>query len=346
MFAIYNRPEVIAPKNKPCKIQGSNCQCKAGLTYQPTGGFCAPCVAGTWKNAIGPLACIGCAPGTWSNATGIDAAAKCIGCAPGRFFEQAGQTSNVCLGCAAGTWSAAAGIDAAAKCIACTTCASGKVALGTCLSEEGSSKDHSCVGGCSRGFKRNNGQIQTKFLCAKWEGDHEQNQEGPWTCLSRQREEVVTCESCLKGQYQDGTNQDNCKACPEGQVSSEIASFSCTKCPNGKYYSNVNQCDDCPKGYFQDGVGNATECSPCADGSVAPDAGQSTCTSCEQKSYSSNSTTACDVCSDGSVTDTLTRPGGSTCIACEVGRYSSSPTVACIPCTAGKFGVDGWRQDQ
>ncbi len=126
--------------------------------------------------------------------------------------------------------------------------------------------------------------------------------------------ESVQCALCPAGQYSDSDSTDECIVCPAGSVTNTLTATGATTCTEvaDGYYSPNSQ----------------TEPVVCAAGTFDHDG---------------DSTTACQVCPAGSVTNTLTATGATACTECPLYHFSTVSTQACTTwtvCNTGEIKVD------
>ena len=97
-----------------------------------------------------------------------------------------------------------------------------------------------------------------------------------------------------------------------------------------------------PCGVGQSATNIPPFCEPCPAGSVTDtltQPGGTTCSACAAGRYDddSDSTTACADCAPGSVTNTRADTGATSCAACAAGQYSPQSTTACADCSPGSI---------
>jgi hypothetical protein len=200
------------------------------------------------------------------------------------------------------------------------------------------------------------------------------------------------CAACELGKYGDQryTTATGCKICSGGKYNENLASATCSGvCVPGRFatqsstplgHDNVNDCIECPAGFFQPGAGEerclgcpgaiagATACDGCLPGKwksgetclncgtglYTDSVNKQECSECPAGFYAegerSEAATGCDACSAGFYS-TLTRQHvkASACIACSKGRYSTvlgaNSIVQCTACDAGRYNEEQGSPD-
>ena len=157
------------------------------------------------------------------------AQSTCLPCIPGLYSDDLGSVS--CLQCDTNTYSSVSGRKKP-----CINCPKGR----------SSSKASSSCSACASGSK-------IEFVNG-----------------------ISICSSCPPGTFSKGTNQINCQNCSSGLYSSLTAAASCLECLPGFYQNEQgsgsclpcfsgrfrdmsnNECVNCPKGYYQSKIGQAS----------------------------------------------------------------------------------------
>ena len=237
------------------------CECDAGHASAHPGVLvsapvCAPCVADTYKEGLGPDACDACGLYMRSPVAAV-LQAQCL-CDEGYFFTGAYDT---CVACAAGTFKATVSNGAPeTDCVACPEAS---------FSRNASTNVSDCS--CNAGFTPGIYQEGCNYC------DPGYFKEAPGPEL---------CESCAAGTFNSQTNATRCQDCYAGADSpaSSIALEACL-CAAG-YELNVSAfaCQACPAGSFGAEVG--AQCAACANGTFTELEARTTCSVCEARSAS------------------------------------------------------------
>lgn len=122
-----------------------------------------------------------------------------------------------------------------------------------------------------------------------------------------------TCDVCAAGRYYTEDNQ--CLQCPVGYYKAEASVFVCTTCPKG-YISNNSY----------------SLCNKCNAGETTL---QNTCTDCSAGKFEFNG--MCYLCASGKYSDTS---GRTNCSSCPEGRQALAEKTSCIDCEPGRFSTD------
>ena len=331
--------------------------CAAGFTG-PSGGPCAACVAGKYKDATGSAACIDCGIGTYSSTLAATAAAACVAC-PNNTFSGVIGISNV---------------------LACQSCQPNAVSVAGSVSQE------YCY--CKAGYAH----VETEFRCnACTPGTYNSHlaRKACSNCtigmysVHYNATGPETCQACPTGQWSP-EGSANCNLCPlysktlgtSGSVSDCVcdagytgkAGSTCTPCSVGKYKDVTGSaaCTDCGSGTYSttNAVTSAAGCLTCPTNSGAsctgcsaaagctcnigytgPDGG--VCSACAAGTYKDiTGSVACTDCGAGTYSTTKAAAVATACLACPVGTNSpavSTSSAACInsACNAGYTGTDG-----
>lgn len=342
--------------NASCIVSVSHCN--AGYTG-PSGGDCAPCAHGTYKNATGSVACTPCAAGTYSPTAAATSAATCLACPTGSTSSIASSScimvpcdpgytgpDGICSTCAAGTYKPTTGSAA------CTHCAAGSYSTTaaattatTCIacpaystSPSMSTASTACT--CNAGYSGANGEVCT--ACAA----------GSFKTVSGS----AVCTNCAAGTYSTtvaGTVATTCLACPVNSNSPSRSSAlavcacnagftgldggACTPCSAGTFKTNIGSaaCTDCAAGtYSSTAVATSdAECLACPIGSTSPTASTALAACICQKGFTGPNEGPCTVCLDGQYKSTT---GSGACIACVAGTYSTASAATtpadCVVC--------------
>ncbi|XP_029656391.2 uncharacterized protein LOC115230328, partial [Octopus sinensis] len=172
------------------------------------------------------------------------------------------------------------------------------------------------------------------------------------------------CHLCSLGFYQDQSEQTSCKSCPGGYTtmakgSQSLNDCSVLSCPVGSSYNSSTQnCMECPKGFYQNKVGQ-TYCVPCPLGQDTPDVGaisESNCNKAVCQSGSQRINGKCELCPlgffrrwyiddkcipcpRGTTTNVVGGKKLSDCTIppCKPGEYLDIQTVTCTKCKAGTY---------
>ncbi|OAF65761.1 Epidermal growth factor-related protein 3, partial [Intoshia linei] len=182
------------------------------------------------------------------------------------------------------------------------------------------------------------------------------------------------CFNCPINTYQPLTKQTLCLSCPVNQITMNTGSIALTdcidKCPIGKYHGfnlvngiQVPVCIDCPKGSYQDLIGQ-TVCKYCDADKTTQNLGSTTITSCyiicpSGQEYIMTSCKDCPIdryrttgvnfnCVSCPANFIATAPGAKiaaecTISACAAGNYRNVATNVCIACPRGQYQPAIWQ---
>ena len=343
-------------------------ECPTGF-FGGDGRACATCPSGYYQGSMGQTACSPCKfpekspPGESKCAedcpvgfedspfkpfcktceAGKDgtSATACVNCLPGRFKPGSYGSCQICPEGLAST-------DSRLK---CQTCSKGKfVDTG-----EGICKD------CPNGYYMESYTNSAPPLkCSPAPTGTYQSEYGEDTWVN-----------CTEGTYADVIASIVCKTCETGRISTE-GSFLCEECPSG-YGANDNHlecdkcgqgnttvdgsCQYCPLGSQSSTYGNETICVDCPSGYYRDVLDPTPCDLCAI-GKKTKSTTECDDCPDGEVTNLVGEgssfciednnetirecsPGsyydGNECIECDQGDISPQGSSTCISCESNEY---------
>ena len=139
------------------------------------------------------------------------------------------------------------------------------------------------------------------------------------------------CAKCTAGYYSDGTTP--CKPCPKGQYQNAIGQSSCKSCEVTKYQDEEGKssCKVCPGGSYQDSVGQAT-CKTCLEDNYCINGSKY---ACAQNTGANSGSATCTACS--SVLGACVECSNlSQCTKCSSGYYINSSNT-CTKCEAGFY---------
>ena len=178
----------------PASASATGCECLLGFTL--VAAVCAPCPAGSYKNATGNIACDLC-PAHATSATGQSARSGCQ-CGPG----YSGPIGGECTACAADTFKACSG---SAGCVACPPSAQ---------SPESSAVSTACR--CNVGYSGTNGGACTACVAGSFKTDVR-----PAACAPCPADSVSLAGSsnrttCLCAPGHTGADGGECTACEAG----------------------------------------------------------------------------------------------------------------------------------
>ena len=291
----------------------ADCLCNAG--YTGTGGICAVCSPGTFKDARGTGACVVCPNSTYwvGMGSGTRKEDVCQPCPPQTESLPGSSSAKNCT-CIAGSERAQDGT--------CKLCPPGKFkgsGGGVCedcpagsWNVEGSINISQCQ--CGHGYHGPNGQ---------------------------------KCTMCAAGTYKPVNGSSACIACDEGKYSTEVgalADSACLRCADGatsqRGSPSAASCL-CTAGTQGNGV---TQCIACEAGKYKSLLGTSACLNCQPGSTSPVGSTAADQCICGKG---HTNNGPGSCTACIAGTYKpANGSQPCTACPAGKYGTASAAVDQ
>ena len=318
--------------------------CNAGYTG-PSGGPCAPCVAGTYKDQISTATCASCPAGTFSGATG---ASVCTSCPAGTYSNALGASgAGACTRCPGGTASSVAGASSLGS---CSTCGSGLYSFGgasSCVAVQNLSCSGcpantyyagavcaACGAGsvsvagsaaceCAAGF------TNTSSGCQACPAGTYKRAAGTAACRSCQANSVSASGSalCACAAGYTGNTGEVCVACVAGKYKSVTGSAACVSCASRRNSPaaapSITSCL-CDAAYTQ--AENATwtteavyaqACVACAPGTFKALTGVQACTTCAQNQSSVAAMTVCS-CVAG-----FTGPDGGPCAECARGTYKN-----------------------
>ena len=292
----------------------------------------------------------------------------CSPCVAGR-FQPAANSADPCIRCDCGKFSRAG----AATCDAvCDSGTYGSSVSGAC---EPCPVNHFCVNSQKRSF-----DVAEKCI----PGERELG------APSRASDRV--CEACPAGRFSTKSNAASCMACPSGKFQDAVGqpycetkqpcfpgSFEsdpalnsntrCRLCPADSFtsYTNAPSCTPCPRGKFQDAVGQPycetkqpcapgkyeanvssvtnARCKDCQNMTFSPAQNLPNCTACPAGKFSLAGQPFCETCSEGSVclvneesglVERKACPAGKTCTGttievCE-NKISDVETGKCVSC--------------
>ena len=139
------------------------------------------------------------------------------------------------------------------------------------------------------------------------------------------------CAKCTAGYYSDGTTP--CKPCPKGQYQNAIGQSSCKSCEVTKYQDEEGKssCKVCPNGTYQDAAGQTT-CKTCLEDNYCINGSKY---ACAQNTGANSGSATCTACS--SVIGACVECSNlSQCTKCSSGYYINSSNT-CTKCEAGFY---------
>jgi hypothetical protein len=169
-------------------------------------------------------------------------------------------------------------------------------------------------------------------------------------CPSATDNGAYECDGCDPGKYKD--SDDNCNVCSLGQFTDERDVNQCKDCPKGYYTNDVeypegevhrNRCQECPRGTYGDQMKQETqeECKSCVAGRYSDEIGVP-----KQKSYE----LVCKACVAGKYSTDEGNDKDSNCKNCGSGTWSSAEAAksidACKKCGIGRYSDDVGVADQ
>jgi hypothetical protein len=347
----------MCPGNSTSGNGSSECVCPAGFTG-PNNSPCSPCVAGTYKNTSGSLACTSCPANTWgTQQAGYDRDLHCQPC-PQNFTSVAGSANKescVCKGgfthvngsacwlCAAGKYKTQTGPETCNACPGNSSSSPGSVSRTDCL--------------CNTGYTGANGSV-----CSACEAGTYKAVVGPATCSacpgnSSSAPGSVAVTDCLCNAGYTGANGSVCSVCEAGRYKDLVGPAKCSACPNnsssapgsipltdcvcnaGHTGANGTVCLACDVGKYKDGAGPAN-CSACPGNSSAA-RGSVLLTDCVcNRGYTGANGSICSACDVGKYKDLIGPANCSTCPGNSSSASGSVPLTDCV-CNAGYTGANG-----
>ena len=317
---------------------------------------CSACVAGKYKDAIGPASCTNCVDGKYSTTVAATGLAVCLNCPTGS-SSVAGTDALIKCTCPAG-WT---GSDGGA----CTVCSAGKYKVGTgpgacvnCPIDTYSTT----VGATGSGTCLTCAALQTAGGVAKAPGTGNSAATACKCDVGYTGGDGTACTACQVGYYKNTQDSAACTSCTFNTYNALTAQTSCTPCPayavSGTGTTALTGCQ-CGPGYTGP---NGGTCLGCYAGTYKTSAGTLACTLCGNATYSGtpNATTSgvCTACpqfalsyagsqvlSDckcdfGYYTQNISTSIMS-CKLCLPGTYNSElGVIACSKCTAGQFSIN------
>ena len=257
---------------------GEECLCKEG--YYGSGGSCAACGLGSYKEDVGnALGCSDCPAGGVTVSTGSTSPSNCT-CPPGSELDAFG---TACL-CSAGYFGSDGACQACPKgaykaevrnTVGCNQCPNGSTTGGT-----GSMSGDSCEAPLHSTLD----PISGSFVCLA--GYFGSAASGCERCPAGTYKDVngsAPCSLCSHGNYwtlSGGISESTCSECPS-YTYSPVGSSMLTNCTCNKGYTGPDgiQCAACIAGTYKD-VNGSAPCSPCSEGKYSTETGEmleSTC---------------------------------------------------------------------
>ena len=298
--------------------------------------MCVSCVAGKYKIAPGPAACIDCPADTFSPAVTATASSVCTAC-PAHSYSPAGAPlsfrASRWVRCAANTRSGLTILAVKWHCCRVQACIHECVFTGlhvyppmrtylhtympaylhihihlTAYSSTGSDGSGDCR--CSAGYTGSNGATCTACVAGKYKGES-----GPGLCAScgagKYSSAVAAisgtaCENCVAGKYSavhGAAGEGSCTACGEGKYSGATGSSSdgtCMLCPAGKTSPRGSDAEeDCLNLCPAGKTGLMIgDCTACAASKYKETSGPEPCSPCPVNSDSLESSAVC-LCNAG-----------------------------------------------
>ena len=115
------------------------------------------------------------------------------------------------------------------------------------------------------------------------------------------------------------------------ECQSEKDIFKCSICPKGTFINSMNNCQKCPRGYYNE-IEDSRECKKCEKGYFSDILGSIHCNKCPEGFYSLLGAFECfKNCQPGYY------PIENECVPCKPGFYSEGSTPYCTQCIPGKF---------
>ena len=316
-FSLYSQSDIIICVPLPCDL---------GKTGQP--GDCSVCIAGTYKNVIGPSPCQPCSSGTYSTALGLTSTNLCLKC-KNYSTSPAGSTNpNACV-CIPGSYMY---ITSCIQCLGGSyTNTQNELLCHICPKGTYSTQGSSTCTSCLRGYYSSSSQSTT---CSPCPSNYFTNETGSTVCFmcvpgTGFTPQKYTCEDCLPGWY---SYMGACLACYYGYYST------------GKSMTNASTCLTCEPGLFAYTLGSTTcsgcipgtyglGCSKCKPGSYQTSFGALTCTECLIGTYSSewgqSHESSCQNCYEGTYWI-----NSSTCVKCPKNTISPPASIKLTDCSA------------
>jgi hypothetical protein len=370
--------------------------CESGKV-QPFPGMsvCIDCAAGTFGG--NGTVCDLCAPGKYRAGDALDTARceecpkgfaqlthsqpSCLPCIPGKFQDVNGQTE--CKLCPGETYS---NITKSTFCYDCTAGKSTNTVNGSvsCQNCGGGSFGTPCES-CKVGQFRSGSDLDPS-VCDRCPSGWFAANESLTACLPcvpgtyAMKEESSRCKDCPQGWFTDATAKSECTRCPLGSLTLKEGSAACQKCQAGRIGNikgdcvdcrpgkfraagganeNSTVCDECPQGWFNEDLGQAT-CTPCNPGFFADVSGHIQCKKCPRNTYAPVvKTVHCDACRHGRTSEVgqvacstcatgqrkyagagqtnLTNLDNFSCIDCLHGTWASAGDTSCTSCAPGFY---------
>ena len=103
------------------------------------------------------------------------------------------------------------------------------------------------------------------------------------------KENQTTCSDCPVNTFTDTVKSTTCTDCPLGRsTGNEIGVTACSVCPAGTFGSSFGVCDNCPLGQFRTGgddinTNDPKKCINCPAGYHQDIVGQASCLPCSRK---------------------------------------------------------------
>ena len=303
----------------------NKCLCLEG--YYGSGGSCAACGLGSYKEDVGnALGCSDCPAGGVTVSTGSTSSEACeapansvVDEASGSFVCKKGYYGSASSGCeACGLNSYKADAGDAVGCMPCpeggTTTATASISAANCTCPASTQLDsdvNKCL--CLEGYYGSGG----------------------------------SCAACGLGSYkEDVGNALGCSDCPAGGVTVSMGSTSASECscPLGSeldalgtaclcsagYFGSDGECQACPKGAYKAEVRNTVGCNQCPNGSTTGGTGSMSGDSCEAPLHSTlDPISGSFVCLAG-----YFGSAASGCERCPAGTYKdvAGDMAACTDC--------------
>ena len=337
--------------------------CVCNMGYTGPGGLhgagvtaCVACIAGTFKDAIGPATCTNCAVQKYSTAVAATSVVTCESCSANMLADAGsdaatdckcakgytGLDGTTCEACIAGTYKTSVGDATCVNCAAdkySTVVAKTDSVCESCLASSqsiaGSDEQTDCK--CNAGYSGLDGG--SCVACPK----------GSFKIAASYTPESSTCSVCQVNTYQPLTAQTLASACQScaGNSQSPAGSDERIDCQCNAGYWGPNgavTCLECYAGQYKPEKG-PQDCSVCPNATYSGLFAQTaitTCVACPSMSLSfagSDALSDCH-CDAGYYTEDMGLPSKS-CVACAQGTYNEILGVeACSKCTAGKYSTD------
>jgi hypothetical protein len=303
------------------------------------------CVAGTFKEAPGSVACDVCTQNSLSVVgSALETMCRCL---PGYF----GRDGGPCAQCAPDTFKDALGSANCSACPAHAQAPPASAALTACKCNVGFSgpDGEACVGCAADTFKNTVGSANCEACPAHAQSPIESPAATSCQCNAGYTgPNGEACALCAAGKFKDAFGPDACTDCAPGKYLESTGALSvdaCVACAAGRYSTTTgapleSECVRCEAGKYSTTVGAASEstCIGCPAHAHSPSGSDAGVDCLCNAGYTGADGGECSACVPGKFKDAA---GSASCTECAPGRYLTTAGAylpeACVKCSPGTF---------